>query len=65
MDNIKQLVNLLRIINNSSEPLRTDKDFTKSDEQLIRQLLDEDYITGKWEYSKTFPIKDIRQTIKS
>ncbi len=64
MNNNKQLINILRIINNSSEPMRTDKDFPGSDVQLIIQLEKEDYITGNYTYTNTLPITNIRPTIK-
>lgn len=60
----KQCINILRIINNSSKPLRTDKDFSDSDVQLIIQLEKEDYITGNYTYTNTLPITNIRPTIK-
>ena len=64
MNDNKQLINILRIINNFRNPMRTDDGFSDSDIQLIIQLKDEDYITGNWAYTRTLPITNIRPTIK-
>lgn len=64
MNNNKQLINILRIINNSPKPMRTDKGFSGSDVQLIIQLKDEDYVAGNWTFTRTLPITNIRPTIK-
>jgi hypothetical protein len=65
MNSNKHIINVLRKINTSPSSLRTNKDFSDSEFQLVKQLLDEDYITGKWEFNYTPPITNIRPTIKS
>ena len=65
MNNNKQLIKILGIINNSSKPMRTDKEFSEADVKLIMQLIDEDYITGKWTYTNTLPITNIKSAARS
>ena len=64
MNYTEQCVKLLRNIDKSPNPARTDENFSESDIRLIKELKEEKYLSGNCTPTNTLPITNIRLTVK-
>ncbi len=64
MNYTKQYVKLLRNIDKSPKPARTDENFSESDIRLIIGLKEEKYLSGNYTPTNTLPITNICLTVK-